>query len=42
MSATAVTPTTPFGSYPVPQSQYDRILLGHGSGVRLTADLILC
>ena len=30
----------PFGTCPLPQSQYDRILLGHGSGGRLTADLI--
>jgi hydrogenase expression/formation protein HypE len=30
----------PFGSCPLPRSQYDRILLGHGSGGRLTADLI--
>jgi hydrogenase expression/formation protein HypE len=29
-----------FGSCPLPKSQYDRILLGHGSGGRLTADLI--
>ena len=29
-----------FGTCPVPQSQYDRILLGHGSGGRLTTDLI--
>lgn len=28
------------GSCPVPQSRYDRILLGHGSGGRLSADLI--
>jgi hydrogenase expression/formation protein HypE len=28
------------GSCPLPRSQYDRILLGHGSGGRLTADLI--
>jgi hydrogenase expression/formation protein HypE len=28
------------GSCPVPISQYDRVLLGHGSGGRLTADLI--
>jgi hydrogenase expression/formation protein HypE len=28
------------GSCPVPKSQYDRILLGHGSGGRLTADLL--
>jgi hydrogenase expression/formation protein HypE len=31
---------TPFGSCPVPKSQYDRILLGHGSGGRLTAELM--
>lgn len=29
-----------FGACPVPKSDYDRILLGHGSGGRLTADLI--
>ena len=29
-----------FGSCPLPKGQYDRILLGHGSGGRLTADLI--
>ena len=29
-----------FGSCPVPQSRYDQILLGHGSGGRLTAELI--
>src|SRR5437868_6779646 len=29
-----------FGACPLPRSQYDRILLGHGSGGRLTADLI--
>jgi hydrogenase expression/formation protein HypE len=28
------------GACPVPQSRYDRILLGHGSGGRLSADLI--
>ena len=28
------------GACPVPKSDYDRILLGHGSGGRLTADLI--
>jgi hydrogenase expression/formation protein HypE len=28
------------GSCPLPRSQYDHILLGHGSGGRLTADLI--
>jgi hydrogenase expression/formation protein HypE len=29
-----------FGSCPVPRSRYDHILLGHGSGGQLTADLI--
>jgi len=29
-----------FGSCPVPRSQYDQVLLGHGSGGQLTADLI--
>src|SRR4051794_40159625 len=29
-----------FGTCPVPRSQYDRIVLGHGSGGMLTADLI--
>jgi len=29
-----------FGSCPLPKMQYDRILLGHGSGGSLTADLI--
>jgi hydrogenase expression/formation protein HypE len=29
-----------FGTCPLPQSRYDRILLGHGSGGQLTADLI--
>src|SRR6516164_5198562 len=32
--------TSPFGTCPLPATQYDRILLGHGSGGRLTADLI--
>ena len=31
---------TMLGTCPVPKSQYDRILLGHGSGGQLTADLI--
>jgi hydrogenase expression/formation protein HypE len=31
---------TPFGSCPLPQSHFDHILLGHGSGGRLTAELI--
>src|SRR5438132_4429979 len=30
----------PFGTCPVPQSRYDHILLGHGSGGQLTAELI--
>ena len=30
----------PFGSCPLPQSRYDQILLGHGSGGQLTAELI--
>src|SRR5438128_290501 len=29
-----------FGTCPVPQAQYDRILLGHGSGGQLIADLV--
>lgn len=29
-----------FGSCPIPRSQYDHIVLGHGGGGRLTADLI--
>jgi hydrogenase expression/formation protein HypE len=31
---------TAFGTCPVPRSRYDHILLGHGSGGQLTADLI--
>ena len=34
------TTTGGFGACPVPQSRYDHILLGHGSGGRLTAELI--
>ncbi|HEY7156850.1 MAG TPA: hydrogenase expression/formation protein HypE [Gemmataceae bacterium] len=30
----------PFGACPVPKSRYEHILLGHGSGGQLTADLI--
>jgi hydrogenase expression/formation protein HypE len=30
----------PFGACPVPQSRYEHVLLGHGSGGQLTADLI--
>src|SRR5437763_16778639 len=29
-----------FGTCPVPKSRYDHVLLGHGSGGQLTADLI--
>src|ERR1051326_6653325 len=29
-----------FGTCPVPRSRYDEILLGHGSGGQLTADLL--
>jgi hydrogenase expression/formation protein HypE len=32
--------SNPFGSCPLPKSRYDQILLGHGSGGLLTADLI--
>src|SRR3954469_17938033 len=32
--------TLSFGACPVPQSRYDHILLGHGSGGQLTAELI--
>src|SRR4051795_11127583 len=38
--AGALTTSEPFGTCPLPRSQYDRILLGHGSGGQLTADLI--
>jgi hydrogenase expression/formation protein HypE len=40
MSGAALNPASPFGTCPLPSTQYDRILLGHGSGGRLTADLI--
>jgi hydrogenase expression/formation protein HypE len=40
MSAAPTDNATPFGTCPLPQSQYDRILLGHGSGGRLTAELL--
>jgi hydrogenase expression/formation protein HypE len=36
----AATAPDPFGVCPVPKSHYDRILLGHGSGGRLTMELI--
>jgi hydrogenase expression/formation protein HypE len=32
--------TDAFGACPLPRSQYDHIVLGHGGGGRLTADLI--
>jgi hydrogenase expression/formation protein HypE len=40
MSQSAEVDASLLGSCPLPQSQYDRILLGHGSGGSLTADLI--
>ncbi len=39
-SVPATNAAGPFGSCPLPSSRYDHILLGHGSGGRLTADLI--
>ncbi len=36
----AMTTTGPFGSCPLPRTSSDRILLGHGSGGLLTAELI--
>ncbi|MGH7173985.1 MAG: hypothetical protein ACRELG_27245, partial [Gemmataceae bacterium] len=30
----------PFGACPLPKSRYEHILLGHGSGGQLTAELI--
>ncbi len=33
-------PANSFGTCPLPRSQYDHVLLGHGSGGRLTAELI--
>src|ERR1700730_7904043 len=36
----AAEPPGAFGSCPTPAGQYDRIVLGHGSGGRLTSDLI--
>jgi len=38
-AGTGITPES-FGSCPLPRSQYDHIVLGHGGGGRLTADLI--
>jgi hydrogenase expression/formation protein HypE len=39
MAEPAATPDV-FGTCPMPASRYDHILLGHGSGGKLTADLI--
>ncbi len=38
--SSATNPASLFGACPVPRSRYDQILLGHGSGGQLTADLI--
>src|SRR5437588_12307381 len=38
--AVITTPGELFGSCPLPRSRYDHILLGHGSGGTLTAELI--
>src|SRR6516165_4709608 len=40
MAAEELLSGTPLGTCPVPQSRYEHILLGHGSGGQLTADLI--
>jgi hydrogenase expression/formation protein HypE len=40
MAANEFLEATPFGACPVPKARYDHILLGHGSGGLLTADLI--
>jgi hydrogenase expression/formation protein HypE len=40
MAADDSTSALPFGACPVPRSRYDHVLLGHGSGGQLTADLI--
>ncbi len=40
MAADEPLAATPFGACPVPRSRYDHIMLGHGSGGQLTADLI--
>lgn len=40
MTATSSTRTTPFGTCPLPKTLHDRVQLGHGSGGRLTAELI--
>jgi hydrogenase expression/formation protein HypE len=36
----STTPALPFAACPVPGSRYEHVLLGHGSGGQLTADLI--
>ncbi len=40
MNSPDITSGNLLGTCPLPRSQYDHILLGHGSGGRLTADLI--
>ena len=40
MAAEASLNGTPFGTCPVPKSRYEHVLLGHGSGGQLTAELI--
>jgi hydrogenase expression/formation protein HypE len=40
MAADEPMTSLPFGACPVPKSRYEHILLGHGSGGQLTADLI--
>jgi hydrogenase expression/formation protein HypE len=40
MAADEPTTSLSFGACPVPKSRYDHVLLGHGSGGQLTADLI--
>jgi hydrogenase expression/formation protein HypE len=40
MSAAEANLANALGTCPLPQARYDHILLGHGSGGRLTADLI--
>ncbi len=40
MAADASLTVLPFGACPLPQSRFDQILLGHGSGGQLTAELI--
>lgn len=36
----AIDPSALFGACPAPRSKYDQIVLGHGSGGRLTAELV--